>query len=1056
MTTSGWRDLFFRNTHLLVLAVLVIVLAGVSALNSLPRIEDPRITTRNAFIVTSFPGASAERVEALVTKPIEDKLRDVEEIKEIIATSRSNVSFISVELEDDITSRSNEQAFSKIRDKLDEAAADLPSGAGAPAFDDERGASAFAVLVGIGAVDGSQLSIGALSRLAEELADRFRGIPGAERVRVYGAAEEEVTITLDRGELAAQGLTAAEVASRVAAADPENPAGALRGASRDLFLEVGGELDSVSRIRNLVLREGGAGRQLRVGDLGSVEKGWREPADSYGYLDGRRVVFVASATGEDVRIDRWQARVDEVIGEFAAGLDAGIDVDVLFRQSEYTNDRLASLGNNLLMGALVVTLVVFVGLGWRAALIVGAALPLSALATAFGLTFFDQQIHQMSIFGMIIAIGLLIDNAIVVTDEVQKRLGRGESRRAAVSASVGHLFTPLLASTVTTVLGFMPIFLLPGNIGDFVRPIAISVVLALAASFVISITIIATLGGRFLDGAGSGHAAPRWWQSGVRLPALTRFGNRWLGRAFRRPAVTVVLALILPVAGFGLATTLGLQFFPPADRNQFEIAVWMPDDASIERTRDTAMRIESRLRTFDGVDQVSWLIGGSHPQIYYNRIMRQDRNASYAQAMVQTTTAGVAERVVPELQALLDREVPEAQVIVAPFAQGPPVEAPVGFRISGPSLAVLREKGEELRRIMYATDGITLTRASLRSSVKLSFAADQAHAERVGLTLDDIAGQLQGNLEGFVGGSVREDLEELPVRIRYADEVRGSLADIASMPLLAGDRWVPADTLGTVRVEPESGAITRQDGQRVNTVHGWVRPDVLPIEVTSDILARLDAEGFSLPPGYRLVLDGDSDAQQDAVGKLTTYLPVLVLLMVATLVLSFRSAGAAALIGLVAFLSAGLGMLSLWLAGYGLGFNPLLGTAGLVGIAINGAIVVLAALRADASAIRGDVDAIVAVTMQESRHVLATTATTIGGFLPLFLFTGGDFWPPLAVVIAGGVGFSVILSLVLTPAVFALTRAPRHTRVTGGRSAPPATASGLAVSGCSFAPNDLP
>ncbi|MEE4160921.1 MAG: efflux RND transporter permease subunit [Woeseiaceae bacterium] len=1042
MTSPGISDLFFRNTHLLVLAVLLIVLAGVSALTTLPRIEDPRITTRNAFIVTPFPGASAERVEALVTKPLEDKLRDVEEIRKIVATSRSNISFIAVELDDSITAETNEQAFSRVRDKLGEAEAVLPPGAGKPTFDDERGASAFAVLVGIGAADGSGLSVGTLTRLADELADRLRGIPGAERVRVYGAADEEVTITLDRGELAAQGLTAAEVAARIAAADPENSAGALRGESRDLFLEVGGELESVARIRNLVLREGEAGRQLRVGDLGRVEKGWREPPDTYGYVDGRRVVFVASAAEEDVRIDRWQARADEVIGEFTAGLEAGIDVDVLFRQSEYTNDRLASLSENLLLGALVVTLVVLVGLGWRAALIVGTALPLSALATAFGLTFFDQQIHQMSIFGMIIAIGLLIDNAIVITDEIQKRLGRGESRQAAVAASVGHLFTPLLASTVTTVLGFMPIFLLPGNIGDFVRPIAISVVLALAASFVISMTIIAALGGRFLDGSVASRTRRRWWQSGIRLPALTRLTNRWLGRAFRWPAVTISLALVLPIAGFGAASTLGLQFFPPADRNQFEIAVWMPDDASLSRTRDTAMKIESLLRGYDGVEQVSWLIGGSHPQIYYNRIMRQDGNSAYAQAMVQTTTPAAAERMVLALQPVVDREIPEAQVIVAPFAQGPPVEAPVGFRIAGPSLAVLREQGEELRRIMSATGGITHTRASLRGTVKLSFAADQGHAERVGLTLDEIANQLQGDLEGFTGGSVREDLEELPVRIRYADAVRASLADIASMPLRAGDRWVPANTLGAVTVEPESGAITRQDGQRVNTIHGWVRPGVLPIEVTNAILARLDAEGFRLPPGYSLVLDGDSDAQQEAVGKLTTYLPVLLLLMVTTLVLSFRSAGAAGIIGLVALLSAGLGMLSLWLSGYSLGFNPLLGSAGLVGIAINGAIVVLAALRADESAGGGDVDAIVAVTMQEARHVIATTATTMGGFLPLFLFTRGEFWPPLAVVIAGGVGFAVILSLVLTPAIFALSHRPGWARA--GRALPVVVRSRLA------------
>ncbi len=1052
MTSPSWRDAFFRNGHLAVLTVLVIVLAGISALNNLPRIEDPRITTRNALIVTEFPGASAERVEALVTKTLEDELREVEEIKDIIATSRANISVISIELKDSITRATNEQAFSRVRDKLAEAEALLPPGAAKPRFDDERGASAFSVLVGIGASDGSQVSMGMLTRLAEELADRLRGIPGAERVRVYGEAVEEITISLDRGELAAQGLTATRVAELVAAADPKGAAGALRGGERDLFIEVGGELDSVARIQNLTLRNGESGRQLRLGDIATVERGWREPPGSYGYLNGERIVFVASASAENVRIDRWQTAADEVIATFADGLSDSIAIDVLFRQSEYTNERLASLSNNLLLGAAVVMVVVFFGLGWRAALIVGAALPLSAFATVFGLTFFDQQIHQMSIFGMIIAIGLLIDNAIVVTDEIQKRLARGEERREAVSRTVRHLFTPLLASTVTTILGFMPIFLLPGNAGDFVSPIAISVVLALVASFLISMTIIAALGGRYLaSGTADAEHSP-WWQSGVQFPRFNEVARQWLTRAFDRPLVTVALCLVLPLAGFVAAGTLGVQFFPPADRDQFEIEVFMPDDASLRRTRDTALAIEDRIRSFDGVEQVSWLIGGSHPQIYYNRIMKQDNNAAYAHAMVEAESAETAERIVLLLQAELDAGFPEAQIIVAPFAQGPPVDAPVGFRISGPSLAVLTEKGEELRRVMYATDGITHTRSTLSGRAKMTFAADQARAERVGLTLDSIALELQGNLEGFTGGSVLEDLEDLPVRIRYSDDVRASLSDIASMPLLAGEQWVPADALGEMRVEPESGSITRRNGVRVNTVYGWVRPGTLPIEITNDVLDELDRVGFTLPPGYELRLDGDSDAQQDAVGNLMLYLPILLLLMAATLVLSFKSGAAAAMIGLVAFLSAGLGMLSLWLGGYNLGFNPMLGTAGLIGIAINGAIVVLVALRADRDAVSGNVAAIVSVTMQEARHVLATTATTIGGFLPLFVFTGGDFWPPLAVVIAGGVGFAVILSLVLTPAVFTLQkkRAPVMLRLP---KLAPAVILGGFLSGCAVGPD---
>ncbi|MDJ0919415.1 MAG: efflux transporter outer membrane subunit, partial [Woeseiaceae bacterium] len=341
------------------------------------------------------------------------------------------------------------------------------------------------------------------------------------------------------------------------------------------------------------------------------------------------------------------------------------------------------------------------------------------------------------------------------------------------------------------------------------------------------------------------------------------------------------------------------------------------------------------------------------------------------------------------------------------------------------------------------------------SRAKLIFEADQAEVNRAGLTMDSIATQLQGDLEGFAGGTLREDLESLPVRIRYDDSVRSSLTDIASMPLTVNStgEWVPASALGVMQLSPENASITRRNGVRVNVINAWVRPGVLPIEAANLVLAKLDESGFVLPPGYSLQLEGDSDAQQDAVGLLGTFLPVLLMLMVTTLILSFRSAGAAVLIGSVAGLSAGLGMLALWLSGYNLGFNPLIGTAGLIGVAINGAIVVLAALRADERASSGDTSAIVSVTMRQARHVLATTATTIGGFLPLLVLSSGEFWPPLAVVIAGGVGFSVTLSLLFTPAVFKLMTALRSPILANWRAAVPASLI-VFLSGCAVGPQD--
>ena len=1018
----------FHNRYAFVLYVAVMLMAGWSALSNLPRIEDPRITNRYPRVITQVPGASADRVEALVTDVLEDQLKELSEIKIIKSTSRAGISVLAIELQDAITRSTNEAVFSKIRDRISDAATLFPPGTGQPFFDDKGSAVAFSLIAAVTWTGSGDAPLGVLNRLALELADELRDVGGTDVVRLYGEPHEEVLVDVEPDRLAALGLSVDALAGIIAADDPKAPAGALRGSTRDLLIEVEGELDSAARIGAIPVAAGSQNTLLRLDDIATVRRGWRDPAYDIASSDGRRAIFVAVRTEESIRVDRWAQVALDTVDRFRQRSGQGIDIDVVFDQSEYTAQRLSGLGNNLLAGAVLVMLVVFLGMGWRAALVVGAALPLSGSLAVFGLTFFDQQIHQMSIFGMIIAIGLLIDNAIVMTDEVKQQLDAGRERAQAVGGAIGHLFVPLLASTLTTILGFMPVFLLPGAMGDFVGPIAISVVLALIASFLVSMTVIPTFAAAFLRRHGKGEVH-HWWHDGLRPKRIAAWYRATLRRAIERPLVTIVACLVLPLLGFFLASTLGKEFFPPADRDQFEIELRLPSDASLERTAEVARQIEQQVRSHDGVEAVHWLVGGSFPTIYYNRIMREDGNASYAHAMVYTTTAGAAYRLTAKLQGELGDAFPEAQIVVAPFAQGPPVDSPVGFRIDGPETATLKNLGDELRAIMHQVPAIAQTRASIRGGEpKLVFGADDEATRMAGLTLTGVAAQLQASLEGQVGGSVLEDLESLPIRIRYAGEQRDSMAAVNATRLVSnqsGD-WIPLAALGDVTLQPEAGGITRYNGIRVNHVLGYLRPDALALDVTKQILALMEEQDFSLPPGYRITAAGDSEAQKEAFGKLLIYLPILLMLMITTLVLSFRSVSLAALIGVVAILAVGLGMLSLSLGQYALGFNAIIGSAGLIGVAINGTIVVLAALRADPDATCCNVDAMVRETVGATRHIVSTTVTTIGGFLPLLLFTGGDFWPPLAVVIAGGVGFSITLSLFFTPAVYRfITPVPR-------------------------------
>ncbi|MEO0972248.1 MAG: efflux RND transporter permease subunit, partial [Pseudomonadota bacterium] len=565
-----------------------------------------------------------------------------------------------------------------------------------------------------------------------------------------------------------------------------------------------------------------------------------------------------------------------------------------------------------------------------------------------------------------------------------------------------------------------------GSIGDFIGPVAISVIVALLASFALSVSIIPALAARYLNPEGP-TGRHRWWQAGLQLGAATPPYRRLLSLAVTRPRITMTLTASVALGGFVAASQLGSQFFPGADRDQFEIEVWYSPDTSIAATLAGTRRIEEQVRREEGVKQIDWLVGASYPVVYYNAVENRDDTPSYAHAIVTATDVESAARLVATLQGTLSERFVDARIVVSAFGQGPPVDAPVAFALYGPSTDELVRFGAEVRRVMHEVPGLTHSSASIDGGQpKLRLDVDEYAAHLSGLTLDDISAQLQTTLDGRVGGSVLRDTESLAVRVRVADAVRGDLAQVSDLRLLSangqnGGQWIPTSALGELTLVPEKAGVTRRNGERVNNIYGYVSDGVLPIEVARAVLARLEAEGFSLPPGYRLEVAGESEKQAEAVGSLVAYAPLLGVAMATTIILSFSSLTLGALIGTVALLSVGLGMLSLFISGYPLGFNPLIGSAGLIGVAINGSIVVLAAILANPAARAGELAAIVDEVIHSTRHLVATSLTTTAGFGPLLL-SGGNFWPPLAVVIAGGVALSLILSIGFTPACYALLR----------------------------------
>lgn len=1020
--------LLYSNRRVFALVVLMMLATGLSALLTIGRQEDPTITNLFATVVTPYPGADPSRVEVLVTEKIETQLKEIPEIAEITSVSRSGISVVQVELSQFISGQKIEQTWSEIRDALSDAAREFPQGVTQPEFDNDR-TGAFTAIFALQPVAPASAGIGIVQRLGEVLQDRLRAVSGTRLVEVYGASPEEITVTIDTVRLTALGLTASDVSNAISHADTKVRAGQVRGASMDLLIEVAGEIKTLDRILAIPVKTGGQGLLVKVGDVAKVTRGLRQPATSIAIIGGNPGILVAARMEDDLQVDAWSANISGAAQDFSRTLPAGVTLKQLFDQAQYTSGRLSGVLQNMAIGTSLVVAVLFFTLGWRAAFIVAMVIPFATIVSVAGLQAAGIPIHQMSITGLIVALGLLVDGAIVMTDEVRKRLNAGATKLQAVDRAVRRLTIPLIASTATTVFAFMPMALLPGPAGDFVGSIAIAVIIMLVVSLALALSFTPALAGWMLP-SGQDSTARRWYTGGMSFGLLGRMFNGLLATSLRHPGLAIAASLMLPVIGFGSFQTLKPQFFPGVDRNQFYVQVKLADGSAISETRQVARKVEAVIAAEPAVREVTWVIGESAPAFYYNMIANQDAVASFAEALVTTTSARTTEDMLDRLQKNLDAAAPEARVIVRGLVQGPPVNAPVEIRIVGQNLAMLRELGEQVQLVMQQVPGVMVTRTEIGGGApKLRFDLSEEKVRMAGMTLGQVAQQLDSRLEGATGGSIIEASEELAVRVRAGDKGRGSVGAIASLdltlppgagqPVQRDTAGIPVSALGELKLVPSETAIHRRNGERINTVQGFVERNVLPEQALQLVQQRISESGLVMPAGYRLELGGDSDARDETLRNLLGPVSLIIALTIAAIFLTFGSYRLSAVTGMVAIMSMGLSLLALAIFRYPFGIQAVIGVIGSIGVSINAAIIILTALQANAGAMRGDLAEMANVVSGQSRHIISTTLTTFGGFLPLIL-AGGGFWPPFAMAIAGGVLLSTVVSFFFVPPAFAL------------------------------------
>ena len=995
---------------------LLMIALGVGAVFGIPKSEDPITEFPGVSISVVLPGADAEQMERLVAIPIEDALNQIEDIDELRSSSRAGIAVVSVEFEWGVDP---EDKYGDVVRELNVIRADLPEGIvdiRTRRFDPSQAAVAELALT------SETASYRQMEAYAKELRDALERAPGVQQADVWGAPRAEVRVAADLDRLAAYRLPLASVAEALQRAGVDTPIGAVEAQGRRFNLQGAGSFESLDQIRRVTLRAEN-GSLLTVGDVAEVSWANDEPTHITRY-NGQRAVFVSARARLGASVFDVVQGINAQIAEFRGSLPDDIVLHRGFDQSQTVKERLTKLGRDFTI-ALALVLLTLLPLGFRASIVVMVSIPLSLAMGVVALHALGYSLNQLSIAGFILALGLLVDDSIVVTENIARHLRQGLAPREAAIAGVSEINIAVIGCTATLLLAFLPLMSLPEGAGAFIRSLPLAVITTITASLVVSLTIIPFLASRLLPRTESGKSNPLL---DTIMNAIHAIYRPALHVALERPRVTVAAGLAAFALSLTLIPALGFSLFPDNDSPYFLIDIETAQGSSVSETDRAVTYVDQVLSRHPNIEWRFANTGRGNPQIYYNEIPpEQLANLGQVYARFKEWRRDEGARDIAEIRQELARY-PGARINLRRFFNGPPIEAPIAVRITGADLAALGEISAEVERIIRATPGAReVSNPMAERLIDLDLNIDMAEAALRGVA----PGAVDQSVRIAVGGATVAQFRD-PAGDAFPIVVRAPRD--GAMPLTALDRlyvWnnqgaaTPLAELASPRAEGGPASIDRLQRERTSTVTAYTQPGFLISRVTADVEQSLG--GLRLPPGYSISFGGEAEAQADSFGGLGPAILIAIFGILAVLLLEF---GSFAVTGVVAFvIPFGImgGLIALWIGGESLSFTAVIGFVALIGIEIKNSILLVEFAnqrRAQGASLR---DAIESAGEVRFLPVLLTSATAIGGLTPLVL-ENSPLFSPLAMVLIGGLVSSTLIARIVTPAMYLLL-APKEVAV---------------------------
>ncbi|KHT00868.1 multidrug transporter [Pectobacterium brasiliense] len=998
-----------RERSITLFLIILITVAGILSFFELGRAEDPPFTVKQMTIVSVWPGATAQEMQDQVAEPLEKRMQELKWYDRSETYTRPGLAFTMLSLLDSTPPSQVQEEFYQARKKLGDEARNLPTGVVGPMVNDEFSDVTFALFALKAKGEPQRL----LVRDAESLRQRLLHVPGVKKVNIIGEQAERIFVSFSHDRLATLGIAPQDIFSALNSQNELTPAGSINTSGPQVFIRLDGAFDKLDKIRKtpIVVQ----GRTLQLSDVATVERGYEDPATFLVRNQGEPALLLGIVMREGWNgLDLGKA-LDAETAKINEGMPLGMTLTKVTDQSVNISSSVDEFMIKFFVALLVVLVVCFISMGWRVGVVVAAAVPLTLAIVFVVMEASGKNFDRITLGSLILALGLLVDDAIIAIEMMVVKMEEGYSRVKASAYAWSHTAAPMLAGTLVTAVGFMPNGFAQSTAGEYTSNMFWIVGIALIASWVVAVVFTPYLGVKMLPEIKTvegGHAAiynTRHYNQFRRL--LTRvISRKWI------VAGTVVAAFTVAILGMALVKK---QFFPTSDRPEVLVEVQMPYGTSIEQTSAATAKVEDWLKKQEEAKIVTSYIGQGSPR-FFLAMSPELPDPSFAKIVVLTDSQEAREALKFRLrEAAANGLAPEALVRVTQLVFGPNSPYPVAYRVMGPDPTTLRDIADKVKTVMLANPMMRTVNTDWGPQVPtLHFTLDQDRLQAVGLTSNAVAQQLQFLLSGVPITSVREDIRAVQVMGRAAGDIRLDPAKIAGFTLVgsAGQR-IPLSQIGEVDVKMEDPILRRRDRTPIMTVRGDIAENLQPPDVSMAILKQLQPIIDTLPAGYRIEQAGPIEESGKATQAMAPLFPIMIAITLLIIILQVRSMSAMVMV----FLTSPLGLIgvvpTLLLFNQPFGINALVGLIALSGILMRNTLILIGQIHHNEQEGLSPFDAVVEATVQRARPVLLTALAAILAFIPL---THSIFWGTLAYTLIGGTFGGTIITLVFLPAMYAI------------------------------------